>query len=380
VSRPPRLRVVTLLDTLGMGGAERMAVAIACLLDPERFESLVCVSRHWHEAPLAADLSRAGIPVLELNRTRRAAIWDWKPLFRLLRDHPIDVLHAHKFGSNVWCATLGMLARVPVTVAHEHGSERDRLHYTVDRLLIGRAVDAVVAVSDAERRHMIEAEGIRPEKVHVIRNGIEPPQPVTADLRDEVGLAADVPVIGSVAMLRPEKALEVLVEATPLLLERFPTLHVLIAGSGGEEARLRSLVGELGLERSVHLLGLRADIANVLAALDVAVFTSDREAMPLATIEAMAAGKPVVATAVGGLPELIDDGMEGFLVPPRDPAALAAAVVPLLEDRELRERIGARGRERQRHELEIEATVSAVEQLYDDLWATRRRGRDRTPS
>jgi glycosyltransferase involved in cell wall biosynthesis len=375
VSRPKRLRVVTLLDTLGTGGAERMAVTIATNLDRERFEPSVCVYGTVRLA-LTAEIETMDLPILRLDRSHRAAVWKWNPLVQLLRRQSTHVLHSHKFGANLWGAIFGRIARVPVVVAHEHGSERDRFHNAVDRLLIDRGADAFIAVSEAERAHMIEAEGLAPDKVRVIRNGIDKLPETATDLRRDLGLPATGPVIGTLAVLRPEKALELLVEASALLAARFPGLRVLIAGGGPEEERLRSLISERQLEETVLLIGFRKDIADVLAALDVAVFSSDREAMPLAVIEAMAAGKAIVATRIDGAGELLRDGHEGLLVPPRDPAALAEGVARLLDDAALRQRLGSQAQERQRRELDIKTTVEAFEQLYDELYARSSRGRE----
>ena len=379
--RPDKLRVVTFLDTLVTGGAERMAVTIAARLDPERFESTVCVYKPSRQAPLASGLEAAAIPVLHLNRSHQAALWNWKPLLQLLRQERTHVLHSHKTGPNVWGTMLGRIAGVPVVVAHDHagGPDRTRMRHVIDRELIGRGADAFVTVSEAHRTSMIDVEGIQPDKVRVIRNGIERLRPATTDLRRDLGLSANAPVVGTIAVLRPEKALEVLIEAAGLLAPRFPSLRVLIAGSGPEEHRLRDLVRRLRLEETVCLLGFREDIADVLAALDVAVFTSDREGMPLAMIEAMAAGRPIVATRIEGIPELVTDGEEALLVPPRHPKALAEAVARLLEDRDLRDRLGARAQERQRRELDIQTTVQAFQDLYDELFAKSRRRR-RPPS
>ena len=352
-----------------------MAVTIATNLDRERFEPSVCVYGSFPPDALIAELETMDLPVLRLHRSHRALVWKWNPLVQLLRRESSHILHSHKFGANVWGAIFGRIARVPVVVAHEHGSERDRFHYAVDRLLINRGADAFIAVSEAERAHMIEVKGLDPDKVRLIRNGIDKLPQAATDLRRDLGLPPGGPVIGTLAVLRPEKALEVLIEASALLAPRFPGLRVLIAGSGPEENRLRSLISELQLEETVLLIGFRTDIADVLAALDVAVFSSDREAMPLAVIEAMAAGKAIVATHIEGVRELLREGKEGLLVPPRDPTALAQAVARLLDDAELRKRLGSRAQERQRRELDIQTTVEAFEQLYDELYARSSRGR-----
>jgi glycosyltransferase involved in cell wall biosynthesis len=367
-----RLRVLTLLDTLRPGGAERLAVTVAARLDRRRFESSVCVSRRLGWSPLAEILEEAGVPVVTLNRTSRGAVWSWAPLVATLRRRRIDVLHAHMFGSNVWGTILGRAAGVPVVVAHEHGSplERSRLRAAVDRELVARAADVLVAVSESDRRRLIEVEGVLSSKIRVIPNGIPPLPAPRADLRKEVGIPEGAPVIGALTVLRPEKALDVLVEATALLGTQFPDLRVLIAGTGPEEEGLRRLVAERGLDRTVLLLGFRPHVADVLAALDVVIHASDREGSPLAVLESMAAGKGIVATRVGGIPALLEDEEHALLVPPRDAPALAAAVARVLRDRTLRQRLGRNARERQHRKFDIQATVTELEDLYEQLFAS----------
>jgi glycosyltransferase involved in cell wall biosynthesis len=271
----------------------------------------------------------------------------------------------------------GRLMRVPVVVAHEHSWSfaRNLPRYTVDRELIGRGADVLVAVSHEDRARMIELEGIPSWKVRVIPNRITALPPPGVDLRAELGLPEAAPVIGTLTVLRPEKALDVLVEAAALLSPEFPDLTVLIAGTGPEEQRLRSLIRERGLEGTVRLVGFRRNVADVLASVDVAVFSSDREGSPLAVMESMAAGKPIVATRVGGIPALVKHEQHALLAPRRDASALAEAVTRLLRDRELRERLGRNARERQRRDFDIESTVRAVEDLYDQLFAASARGR-----
>jgi glycosyltransferase involved in cell wall biosynthesis len=365
-----RLRVLTLLDTLRPGGAERLAVTVVARLDRSRFEPFVCVSRRLDWSPLGEILEEAGVPVVTLNRTNRGAVWSWAPLVATLRRRRIDLLHAHMFGSNVWGAILGRAAGVPVVVAHEHGSpERSRLRAAVDRELVARAADVLVAVSESDRRRLIEVEGVPSSKVRFIPNGIPPLPAPRADLRKGLGIPEGAPVIGALTVLRPEKALDVLVEATALLGTQFPDLRVLIAGTGPEEERLRRLVAERGLERTVLLVGFRPHVADVLAALDVVIHASDREGSPLAVLESMAAGKAIVATRVGGIPALLEDEEHALLVPPRDAPVLAAAVARVLRDETLRQRLGRNARERQRREFDIQATVTELEDLYEQLFA-----------
>jgi glycosyltransferase involved in cell wall biosynthesis len=180
-----------------------------------------------------------------------------------------------------------------------------------------------------------------------------------------------------VCELRVEKALEVLIEAAAILVEDFPALKVVIVGDGPERTRLEGLVEQLGLAASVLFLGWRSreTLSDVLDAFDVGVLSSDFEATPLSVIEFMAAGKPVVATRVGGVPGLIEDGREGMLVPPRDPASFARAVAALLGDPARRAVLGEQARERQRREFSFERMVRRIEDLYESLYWSSERGR-----
>jgi glycosyltransferase involved in cell wall biosynthesis len=371
------LRVLTLLDTLRPGGAERVAVTVAARLDRRRFDPIVCVSRRSPQSPLKEMLDEARVPVITLDRAHRASLSKWRTLVALLRRERIDVLHAHMFGSNVWGTLLGRIAGVPVVIAHEHGSplDDDPVRHAIDRELIGRGAHAFVAVSYADRARLLERAGIPDRKVRVISNGIAPLAEPQADVRAELGIPNRAPVIGTLSVLRREKALDVLVEASALLRQQFPELRVLIAGAGREEARLRALIEKHGLEKTVLLLGFRPNVPDVLAAIDVAVFSSDREGSPLAVLESMAAGKAIVATSVGGIPALVQHEEHALIVPPRDAAALADATARALRDRTLRDRLGRNAQARQRREYDVQTTLQSLEDLYEQLFAASQRGR-----
>jgi glycosyltransferase involved in cell wall biosynthesis len=381
-----RLRVATLVDTAtAMGGGERIAMQLAMRLDRQRFESIVCASRQ-QENPLADDqrvaqeeLRRAGVRFLGLDRSGRRDLAAWRPLVRLLRRERIDVLHSHMFGSNVWGSVIGRATGVPVIVAHEHGwamAMTSRLRRLADREVVARWSDAFVTVSEETRRRMIDGGGIDPGAIVLVRNGIPTPAPTRPhDVRAELGIPAHAPVIGTVAVLRREKALDVLLRCAALLVPRFPGLRVMIAGDGPERPGLDRLIESLGLQDAVVFLGFRADVPAVLAATDVVVFSSASEGSPLAVMEAMEAARPIVATRVGGVPDLIDDEVHGFLVSPGNPAALAAAVARALDDPATAAAMGARARERCRRDFDIDGTVRQVERLYEELYARSARGR-----
>jgi len=373
------LKVVTLVNTgIGMGGAERLAEALTVRLDPSRFEKSFCVTRPIWGTGVKDRLHAAGVRTLTLERASRADLLAWRPLISLLRRGRTDILHCHMFGSNVSGTILGRLTGVPVVIAHEHvwSFEGHAMRRLLDRELIGKHAHAFLTVSNETRRQMIEVEGLDPTNVRVLPNGIPSlPQPRGHDLRNEFGLAPDQPIVGTVSIFRPQKALDILIRAVSLVAREFPTLKVLIVGGGPEKAALRELVDELGLNGVVTFTGFRSDVADFLAIFDVAVLSSDYEGTPLSVIEYMAAGKPVVATRVGGVPDLVEHGVHGLLVRPQDPEGLARAIVRLLRDPALRARMGEAGQTRQRREFSIDVTLRHLELLYEELFRASERGR-----
>ena len=378
-----RIRVVVMIDSIARpGGGERLAVENAILLDPDRFERTLCITR-WQDglertepaASILARLGEAGVRVLRLRRSSRMALWSWTPLLRALRRERVDVLHGHLFGSNLWAVILGRLTRTPVIVAHEHmwAYGGNRIRPLLDRDLIARFSDAFIAVSEEGRRRMVEVERIDPSRITVIPNGIAGFAPGDgARVREELGIGPAEPLIGSVGHLRPEKAFEVLIEALALPGVEGRPATALIAGEGPERGLLESLIANRGLAGRVRLLGARSDVPDLLAALDVAVCCSEFEGGPLSVMEYMEAGLPVVASDVGGLPELVVDGESGILVPARDAAALAAALGELIGDPERRLRMGERGRQLRRERWSLEAWAGRIEALYLELLSRSR--------
>jgi glycosyltransferase involved in cell wall biosynthesis len=259
-----------------------------------------------------------------------------------------------------------------VIVAHEHtwsyvGRPLRRL---VDREVIGRGSTAFIAVSRDDQRKMIEIEGVDPEKILHVPNGISaPPPPSGADVRAELGIPPGVPVIGTVSVLRPQKALDVFIRACAELLRENPDLRVLLAGDGPLRDELTELVAGLGVQDRLLMLGYRSDAPDVLAALDVAISSSAFEGSPLAVMEYMESARPIVATRVGGVPDLIEDGVHGLLVEPGDAEALAAATRRMLADPEAARRMGEAARERRRREFTVEVMVRRFEALYERLAA-----------
>jgi len=379
-----RIKVLTLARDVGTcyGGAEKIAFEFVKRLDPERFERHLCVThapppeqRVANERDLVA-LEEAGVEVLKLECRSLLSNAAWTRLYMRLTRSSIDVLHAHMPRASVPGTLIGQLARVPVIVNQEHGwaFQGKPVRQFLDRNVVARGSDVLLAVSEWDRRHMIEVERIPADRIRVLPNGIPPVPEEGPDVRSELGVPPEVGLIGAVGRLYPEKGYDDLIRAMALLKQDAPgSFRCVILGHGPEEQRLQALIDELDVAHEVQLVGRRQDVPDVIRALDVAVMSSKNEGSPLAVMEYMAGAAPVVATAVGGIPELIEDGVHGLLVRPRDPAELAAAIRRLLDDRPLATQLGQAARERQRANYDLDVVVRRLEDLYVELYDASRR-------
>jgi glycosyltransferase involved in cell wall biosynthesis len=358
-----------LLDQLtpGGGGAEVFTTGLAISLPSDRFDVRVCATREA-QGFLVEMLDEAGVPWFCLER-KGPDPRPFREVYHYLRENRIQVLHSHMFGSNVWGTVLGGLARVPVVVAQEHSwsYQGQPLRRLLDRQLIGRYASRFVAVSEADRRRMIEIEGVRGEKTAVIPAAlVRRDRAGPHDARAELGIPRDAPVIGTVASMRPPKALHVLVDAFVELLRSMPEARLLMVGDGESRSEVESYAQRRGLGERVIFTGNRPDVPALIDAFDVSALSSVSEGTPLFIFESMAQGRAVVSTAVGGVPEVIEDGRSGLLVPPGDPRALASALESLLRDSSRREAIAAGGRERLR-EFTPERAAERFAALYEEL-------------
>ncbi|HEX2017210.1 MAG TPA: glycosyltransferase [Solirubrobacteraceae bacterium] len=385
MSHGDRLRIVTLVDRLASGGAERLAVELAMRLDPQRFERVICATRRPtgdNDAVVRPQLRAAGVELMSLDRTSKLDLWRWRPLVGQVRRGEVDVLHAHMFGSNLWASMLGRLDRELVVVAHDHGWDFDS-RWVRRRLdpLISRRADAVIAVSESDRRRLIAEGGMSPDKVIVLPNGVD------ADLggdgpraRHGLGLGSSDVLVVAVGRLDPAKGFATLVSAFEHVTAAVPQARLLIAGDGPGRDGLKTLVDNHGLSGTVTLLGHRDDVPDLLAAADLAVSSSVSEASPLAVMEYMASGLPIVATGVGGVPELIESGKHGVLVEPSDPRALASAIIDRLRDPAGSKAMGRAARDRQRAHFDVRRTIAELERLYLELGARRRTPQPSSPA
>jgi glycosyltransferase involved in cell wall biosynthesis len=361
------LRIVLALESSGPGGAENVVLRLARALRERGDEpTIATMSSGWMTERAQSD----GLPVWIVPQ-RPGIDVAWVVRFaRQLRRERIDVLHTHDFAMNTFGAAAALLARVPaVSTIHGRHWVTDRPRRALAYRALRRLGVPIVAVSEDLAGFLAVGLRVPRAQLQVVHNGIPIPHAPAGDdpqrrasARGLLGIPSDLALVVAVGNLYPVKDHATLLRA----LARLPGARVAIAGRGDQEAPLRKLAAQLGLADRVHLLGLRDDVDTVFAAADVFVQPSLSEGLPLAVLEAMANGLPVVATRVGGIPEAIADGQTGLLVPPGDPAALAAALGEVLSARERATALGKAGRERATAEFSVKRMTDRYRQLYDE--------------
>jgi glycosyltransferase involved in cell wall biosynthesis len=358
-----RLRVVHLNVSLRMGGAEKLMAEFARYADRRRFD-LRFVSLGGR-GQLAGEIEACGWPVTALEEPEGLRKWLVFRLARLFREWDADVIHTHNTKALFYGGPASRLARVPAVVHTRHGQRylSTRSDNTVFRCLT-RLVDRVVCVSHDSAR-LSAAEGITPRRICTIWNGID------AERFDYVGPSEGGPAV-MVGRLTWEKDVETLIKAAALAARAHPAFRLEIAGDGDRLSALKDMAAGLGLGERVHFLGEIHTVPELLARASLLVLPSLTEGISLTLLEAMARGLPVVATRVGGNPEVVVDGETGYLVPPRLPERLAERMVYLLRQPELARRLGQQARRRVLDHFQAPDMVARYEVLYNEIW--RRRG------
>jgi glycosyltransferase involved in cell wall biosynthesis len=357
---------------LNVGGAQQLLLTTLRHADRSKFNYVICCLKS--RGDLADEVEKLGVKVVCLNRLGKSNdLGAILSLINIIQLHNIDIVHTHLYSrSNFYGRGAAMIAGVPVIVATEHGpvggsSWKKRLS---DRML-WRYTDHIVAVCEAVRPPLLKRNRTTPPKVSVIYNGVDLDRFAIKrskhQVRQDLHLEADAPVIGVIARLDAVKGHQYLLEAMPEILMSIPQAQLMFVGTGPLEQWLHQRIAQLALKSHVLFLGLRRDIPELLKAMDVFVLPSLCEGLALALLEAMACCLPVVASRVGGIPEVVEDGRTGVLVPPGDSDALAQAIIVLLKDEEKRHRMGMLGKERVLSQFTAQHSVAQLEALYESL-------------
>ena len=359
-------RIAHLIESDGPGGAERMVATMAA-----GFESAGCpgvaVLPVRGEGWLAAQLDGTGVTIDHLALHGPISPRPAFALARLLRRHCVDIVHSHEFTMAVYGTAAARLTGLPHLITMHGGRYyASAVHRRLAMNAAVRMSGALVAVSESVAADLRCDLRLRDDRLSVIPNGVRRPAPAAGTVRGELGLGPADRLIVAVGNLYPVKGHDLLVRALGELSSAFPDVHVAIAGRGDLRDELLQLAESLGVASRVHLLGYRADITNVLASADLFALPSRSEGLPLAVLEAMFAGLPIVATDVGDVATVLGQG-SGIVVPPNDAPRLAAALRTLLSDRVAAERLGQAALRRAGEEFDIQRSIERYATLYARL-------------
>jgi len=366
------LRFAHLIESDGPGGAERMLASLATELQAAGSENVVIVPAEG-EGWLGRELHGTGVRVEQFHLDRPFSPAFARGLEETLRRHRVVLAHSHEFTMAVYGAWAARRAGIPHLFTM-HGSRyyAERLRRRIALRVAATLSDSVVAVSHILARQLRRDLWLSADRAVTIPNGVRQMPVGPSSLREELRLTAADQLVVAVGNLYPVKGHTYLLEALALLAARFPRLHVAIAGRGELADPLLAQARRLQMTRRFHLLGLRSDIGNVLAGSDVFVLPSLSEGVPLALLEAMLAGKPIVATAVGEVPTVLKGGHAGVVVRPGDAAVLADALASLLSDPAEARRLGAAAAARASEAYTLSSMLDRYAALYEKALAPAR--------
>lgn len=365
------VNVMQVARSMNLAGAQQVAFNLAAGLNRSQYHVSICA---MGTGKLMDKAKEKGIEtvVFDLDSLPRIKLL-WR-MMRLVKSQKIDIIHSHDFQANLYAFLVAKLTRIPVFIATQHGQYEyilKKKKRVLMHQLMAKHTDTMTVVCKAMKRNLIEHLGVPSNKIKVIYNGIDSSVfdikfDNTEKIR-ELGLKAGAPVVGTVANLRPVKGYNYLLEAVAHVLEQIPSTIFLIIGEGPLRAKLENQSREIGISQNVLFLGRRKDIPSLLKIMDVFVLPSLSEALSIATLEAMAARIAVITTAVGGNPEVVSDGQTGLLVAPKDPPALAQAIIRLLKNPKLAREMGMAGRKRVEDKFSLPIMLEKTAQLYEEL-------------
>lgn len=365
-----RKGVLWVVDHLGyddsMHGAGQYYLNTIPALQKGRFDVTLCVLRQ--ESNLVKRFASTGIRIHQLGRGK------FDPLtlvyiIKLIKQENIALIHSHGYGASNFGRLAGVISRIPIIV-HAHDEDTNYPWYqALADLLLNRYSDKVIAISNAVKESCITKRKMYNNLIILLHNGI-PLEKFRMPFCEEItrqkrifGLPSDSYIVGCVAKLRKEKGIEYLLKAVPMVLEAFPSTVFLIVGGGPLRKELEKLSAQLAIDKKVVFLGYREDIAEVLSVFDVKVQPSLTEGFGLAVAEAMAMGKPIVASNVGGIREILKDEDTACLVPPGNPEALADKIIYLLRNPKTAGEMGIRAKEESK-KYDIDLHVNRLEAEY----------------
>ncbi len=368
-------RIKVLFITVGMdvGGTEKMLVGILKNIDKNKYEVYLCCLES--EGQLQKEIEKENIEAIYLNIVKKpllfSALFHFLAIFRIyavLKSKGIEIIHSFLPRANIISRIAGYLAGVPIIISSNRTSQIRKRYYLLLDWLTSPLVDKITAVSNAVGRYTKENMKTKRDKIEIIENGVDFNNlQIEYYRKEDWGIDSNTGIIGIVGRLVPVKGHQCFLRAAKIIKKESPNVKFFIVGDGPERERLKQMAKDLGLKDSVVFTGIVQNIFKFLKIFDILVSCSFWEGMPNAILEAMAMGKPVVATHVGGTPEIVIDGVNGFLVPPKDARLMASKVLRLLGDRELCNSMGEDGRMIVKERFDIKHTIRRMDDMYSNL-------------
>jgi glycosyltransferase involved in cell wall biosynthesis len=379
----PQSYICHIFKITGVSGSENHLLTLASHLDRSRYRLTFCllVEREPDLSAYIAALEAVGVKVARFPiHADLDPLLLWR-LVRFLRTRQPDIVHTHLIHGDLYGTLAAGLARVPHVVSTRHNDNTFRRWPLFGRLhnSVSKRQDHIITISEHLKRFTVEIEGVNPEKVTPIHYGLAPRQSADSMLaaramRTELGIPDDALLVGIVARLTEQKGHTHLFAAWQQVMHVLPDAHLLVVGDGPLRDFLQTLAKDRNLTGSITFTGYRSDVPRIMSALDVMVLPSFWEGFGLVLLEAMSAGKPIVASRVSAIPEIVVDGETGLLVPPGDLHSLAQALLKVLQDPERGRRMGRKGRARLEREFGVEKMVCATEHVYDALLDSKQNG------
>ena len=364
-----KITVMHLITSLEVGGAQHGLLLGLPRFNSEKYEHIVCSL--MDRMQMASQFQRAGIEVHSLGLHTKMDFSVAIKLRALLKKVKPDILHTYLLHSNVIGRIVGRLTGVPVIIGSERTIGQAGYWGRLFTKLTNPLTDAVEVNSQTGATVIEESLGVPREKIELVKSGVNLDQyskdKKRTEIRNELGLNNNQHLVLYVGRLRSVKGVEFGLRAFALAKDKCPNSHMVLAGEGEQLDYLKALVNDLGINNYVTFLGVRNDLPDLLAAADIVLMPSLNEGFPRTAIEAMAAGKPLVATSVGGTPEAIIDGVTGILVPAKNICAMAQALISLIDDTSLKQQLGAAGAEHARKNFSLNNYVNRLDELYCQL-------------
>jgi L-malate glycosyltransferase len=372
LTQPCRIKILTMITSFQIGGTERQVTNVSLRLDAARFDLHLACLRNFGELRKEVEQEpRIHLPVFNIGRLYTfRTLREAGRLVRYIRNNAIQIVHTYGLYPNIFAVPAARLAGASVIASIRDCGDILKPWQRWLQKITCRMADCVLVNADAIRESLIR-QGYRPDKILLIRNAIVQPKAMTADgsagIREELGFSPSGPLVIVLSRLNPMKGIEYFLDAASIVAGKIPETRFLVVGDGGSRQELEIRAAALGLAGKIVFTGWRTDVPRLLSEVNLSVLPTLSEGLSNTLLESMAWGVPVIATRVGGNTEIVEDGVTGLIVPPKDSPMLANAMITLIENPALASRFGAAGKRRIAELFSLERSVREIENLYQKM-------------